>query len=197
MHTRRHLKTKSGIAPLLDDPKNKDSMKFDDEEKASILLKQFSSVFTRETDEEVPRITSRTEKVVSDFKVELEMVIQELKGLNEYKSSGPDELHPRLLIELAHLIALPITMLFNATLKHSTLPNDWRRAFVSPIYKKGSRHLPENYRPISLTAILCKMMEIFVRDELVSHLLQEKLLSKRQYGFITGRSTTNPSFVLP
>ena len=190
MHTRRSLKSKTGIAPLLEDPKNKDSMKFDDDEKASILLTQFSSVFTHETGGEIPRIDTRTEKNISDFRVEVEIVLKELKGLNEYKSCGPDELHPRLLIELAEQIALPITMLFNATLKHGELPTDWRRAFISPIFKKGSKHLPANYRPISLTAILCKVMERLVRDVVVTHLLEERMLSNKQYGFISGRSTT-------
>ena len=66
-HTRRNLKTKSGVAPLLADPKNKDSMKFTEEEKATILLKQFSDVFTREQDGEIPRITSKTEKRIDDL----------------------------------------------------------------------------------------------------------------------------------
>jgi hypothetical protein len=184
------MKTKTGIAPLLDDPKNKDSMKFNDTEKAEILLKQFSSVFTREIDGEIPRIATRTQECISELEITVQMVLEELKGLNQNKSCGPDELHPRLLIELADLIALPVTLLFNMTMEHGTLPDDWRRAFVSPIFKKGSRHLPENYRPISLTAILCKIMERFVRDKLVTHLLDKKLLSKKQYGFIMGRSTT-------
>ena len=190
MHTRRYLKTKSGIAPLLDDPKNKESMKFDDAEKAYILLRQFSSVFTRESDEDIPRIADRTETIISSLVITVEMVSKALKALNQYKSCGPDQLHPRLLIELADLLALPITILFNTTLKQGILPKDWRRAFISPIYKKGSKHLPENYRPISLTAILCKMMERFVRDKVVMHLLDNKLLSNKQYGFISGRSTT-------
>ena len=190
MHTRRYLKTKTGIAPLLDNPKDKESMKFDDDDKARILLKQFSSVFTQEQVGEIPRIESRTESSVSSLEITVQMVLEELKGLNQYKSCGPDELHPRLLIELADDIALPVALLFNATMEHGSLPDDWRRAFVSPIFKKGSRNLAENYRPISLTAILCKIMERFIRDSLVTHLLEKNLLSKRQYGFITGRSTT-------
>ncbi len=190
MHTRRYLKTRNGIAPLLADPKNKESMKFDDAEKASILLNQFSSVFTKEGEGDIPRIADRTETYISDLLITVEMVSIELKALNQYKSCGPDQLHPRLLIELSDLIALPIALLFNATLKKGSLPNDWRKAYVSPIYKKGSKHLAENYRPISLTAILCKMMEKFVRNKVVIHLLDGKLLSNKQYGFITGRLTT-------
>ena len=190
-HTRRYLKTKAGIAPLLEDPEDKNSMKFDDKEKASILLKQFSSVFTHEASDEIPRIDNRTQTTIDDLRITVEMVLKELMKIKPNKSCGPDQLHPRLLIELSDLLALPISILYNATLQHGVLPHDWRRAFITPIYKnKGSRHLPENYRPISLTAILSKIMEKFIRDKLVEHLLDENLLSTKQYGFISGRSTT-------
>ena len=190
MHTRRYLKTKSGIGPLLEDPKNNESMKFEDTEKALILLDQFSSVFTREGDGDIPKIATRTNTLLSNMHLTVEVVRKGIEDLNQYKSCGPDQIHPRLLLELFDLIAVPVTLLFNATLKHGSLPKDWRRAFVSPIYKKGSKHMAENYRPISLTAILCKLMEKFVRDRVVKHLLDNKLLSSKQYGFITGRSTT-------
>ena len=117
------------------------------------------------------------------------MVLHALKTINVNKSSGPDNLHPRLLLELADIIALPVTILFNATLK-DRLPEDWKKAFIAGIFKKkGSRHLPENYRPISLTSILCKIMEKFIRESVVNHLLERGLLSKKQFGFINGRST--------
>ena len=165
-------------------------MKFDDAEKANILLKQFSSVFTREPSGEIPRIENRTATSISDLRITEEMVLKVIRLLNINKSYGPDMLHPRLLVELAELISSPVATLFNTTLKSGVLPNDWKQALITPIYKKGSRHLPENYRPISLTAILCKIMEKFVRDQLVAHLREQNLLSTKQYGFITGRSTT-------
>ena len=68
-HTRRYLKPKSGVTSLLADPKDKDSMKFDDIDKAAILLKQFSSVFTQEATDRIPGIEKRTEKVVKDLHI--------------------------------------------------------------------------------------------------------------------------------
>ena len=188
-HTRRKLKTKTGVAPLLSDPKDSSSMKFDENEKANILLSQFSSVFTREPEGEIPRIKPRTNSKIPDLIITVTMVLEALKNINANKSCGPDNLHPRLLLELADNIALPVTILFNATLKDGTIPKDWKMAFITGIFKKGSKHLPENYRPISLTSILCKIMEKFVRDSVVTHLLEKGLLSKKQFGFISGRST--------
>ena len=115
-HTRRKLKTKSGVAPLLSDPKNSNSMKFDDVDKANLLLNQFSSVFTREPDGEIPRIRERTRINIPDLRITVEMVLDALKKIKVNKSCGPDNLHPRLLLELADIIALPVTTLFNATL---------------------------------------------------------------------------------
>ena len=190
-HARRSLKTKPGVAPLLSNPKDKGSMKFNDGEKASILLQQFSSVFTQESDGDIPTLESRTDRRLNELLVTPQMVAKELKDLNLNKSCGPsDELHPRLLYELADLIAEPVAILFNATLKGGDLPMDWKKATITPIYKKGSRHHAENYRPISLTSILCKTMEKFVRDAVVKHLCEANLLSPKQFGFISGRCTT-------
>ena len=82
------------------------------------------------------------------------MILNKLKNLNVSKSRGPDEIHPCLLIELAEHIAEPIALLINNSMREGFLPDDWKRTFISPIYKKGSKHLAENYRPISLTSIL-------------------------------------------
>ena len=188
-HTRRKLKTKSGVAPLLSNPKDSNSMKFDENDKANLLLNQFSSVFTREPEGDIPRIKERTNIKIPDLVITVEMVLDALKNINVYKSCGPDNLHPRLLIELADIIALPVTILFNATLKDGNIPKDWKMAFITGIFKKGSRHLPENYRPISLMSILCKPMEKFVRNIVVNHLIKRGLISNKQFGFITGRST--------
>ena len=189
-HTRRHLKTKSGIAPLLENQMDHSSMKFDDQSKVEILSKQYSSVFTKEDMNNIPTIEDRSNKLIKDLVITVEMVTKALHEINPNKSCGPDLIHPRLLIELADQIAEPITVLFNKTVQSGILPTDWKRAFISPIYKKGSRHLAENYRPISLTSIISKIIEKLVRDRVVKHLLAEKLLSDKQYGFITGRSTT-------
>ena len=60
---------------------------------------------------------------------------------------------------------------------------------ITPIFKKGAKNLPENYRPISLTAVLCKMLETFIRRAILEHLKTNKLLSSKQFEFISGRST--------
>ena len=70
------------------------------------------------------------------------------------------------------------------------VPNDWKLANISAIFKKGDKSLPSNYRPVSLTCVICKVMESIVRDSLMQHLVNNNLISLKQFGFIKGRSTT-------
>ena len=106
------------------------------------------------------------------------------------KSCGPDEIYPRMLRELADTIAGPFAFLLNMILDSGTMPKDWKLAFVTPIYKKGSKNVAENYRSVSLTSVLCKIMDSFIREHVLKHLLKNRLLSNKQYGVINGRSTT-------
>ena len=69
------------------------------------------------------------------------------------------------------------------------VPYDWKKGGISPIFKKGSKNIAGNYRPISLTCVLCKLMESLLRDHVLNHLMVNPLLSKKQDGFISGRST--------
>ena len=118
------------------------------------------------------------------------MVRKEIISLNVNKSIGPDEISPRLLRELVDHITVPLTIIMNQSLSEGYLPDDWKMAIVSPIYKnKGAKNLAENYRPISLTSIICRVMETFLKQKIMNHLTQEKLLTSKQYGFVSKRST--------
>ena len=188
-HTRKRLKTKNGVAPLLEDPDDKSSLVFDDEKKANILQKQFSSVFTREPLENIPSIEKRTRKSISNILTTAEKVNKKLKALNTNKSYGPDDIHPKLLFELADVISEPLSILLNLSIESGRIPREWKSANITPVFKKGSKNIAGNYRPISLTCVLCRIMESFLKDAIMEHLLDNNLLSPRQHGFISGRST--------
>eukprot|EP00111_Clytia_hemisphaerica_P017404 TCONS_00051471-protein len=148
-YVRSNLKARTGIHPLLENPNNENSIKYDDKSKANILQRQFCSVFTREPLKQLPEFHSRTDKEV-EINILTETIKKELKALNPNKSMGPDELHPRMLKELAEYIAEPLFLIMTKSLNESCLPNDWKHANVSPVYKKGNKNIAENYRPISL-----------------------------------------------
>ena len=70
------------------------------------------------------------------------------------------------------------------------VPSDWKLANVTPIFKKGSKSNPENYRPVSLTSVPCKLMESIIRDNVVDHLLLNQLIKSSQHGFMKHKSCT-------
>jgi hypothetical protein len=92
------------------------------------------------------------------------------------------------LVGIGEAIVKPVTIIFNKTLDMSKVPDDWRRANVTPIYKKGSRTKPENYRPVSLTSQICKLFESIVKEAIVEHLEKFRLLFDSQHGFRKGKS---------
>ena len=106
--------------------------------------------------------------------------------LKNNKSPGPDEIRKCDLLIDPNLIATCLTHIFRASITKGKLPLEWKTAYVTPIYKKGPKTDPSNYRPISLTSVPCKMME-----HIVLHILNEALdefLHNRQHGFRRGLS---------
>ncbi|KFO98352.1 RNA-directed DNA polymerase from mobile element jockey, partial [Calypte anna] len=89
-------------------------------------------------------------------------VRDQLSNLDIHKSMGPDGMHPRVLRELAEVIARPLSIIFSKSWVTGEVPEDWRIANVTPVYKKGKKEDPGNYRPVSLTSIPGKVMEQLV-----------------------------------
>ena len=109
------------------------------------------------------------------------MVQNQLKELNHNKSFGPDEIHPRMLAELSDYLSLPLAVIMNKSLVEGSSPQDWKMAHVTTIYKnKGAENLAVNYRPVSLTSVVCKLMESILRKHTMDHLSDHNLLSNKQ-----------------
>ncbi|KFW63307.1 hypothetical protein AS28_10282, partial [Pygoscelis adeliae] len=82
---------------------------------------------------------------------------------------GPDGIHPRVLRELAEELAKPLSIIYQQSWLTGEVPDDWRLANVTPIYKKGRKKDPGNYRPVSLTSVPGKIMEQFILRALTRH----------------------------
>ena len=112
-----------------------------------------------------------------------------LLRIDPYKSVGPDDIHPRILKELAYELYRPLTHIFRTSMATGIVPDAWKIANVVPIFKKGSKTSPENYRPVSLTSHLGKLLEKIIRKKLMEH-LETQVLVEEQHGFRRGRSCT-------
>ena len=187
-YSNSRLKTKVGIDSLIDEHWQ---LTRDDEEKASILNRYFSSVFTKEDVSTLPSSSpSEHSARLCDLMVTPEMVKLKLKHLKSSSSPGPDKIHPRVLVEAAEQLAEPLSIIYNKSIQSGCLPDDWKLGTVVPILKKGNRQEPENYCPVSLTAIPCKVLESLIRDHLLAYLEENQLLSQHQNGFRSQRSCT-------
>ncbi|CAM4642430.1 unnamed protein product, partial [Lepidochelys kempii] len=120
--------------------------------------------------------------------VEIEAVRDYLEKLDVHKSMGPDELHPRVLKELAAVIAEPLAIIFENSWRTGEVPDDWKKANVVPIFKKGKKEDPGNYRPVSLTSVPGKIMEQVLKESILKHLHERKVIRNSQHGFTKGRS---------
>ena len=110
--------------------------------------------------------------------------------LNTNKSPGADIMHPRVVKVLVAVIVHPCYLIFNLLLKFGTVPSAWKLGLISEIYKnKGSKNSVENYRPISLSSIVCKMLKSIIGDSLMKYLMSNNILTDKQFGFMRGRST--------
>ena len=151
----------------------------------------FASVFTVEGNEEMPEFEQKVkdDEYINNVDIKAEKVLKQLKTLNSAKSCGPDECHPYFLKEYADKIYLPLTDIFRKTLASGEVPEDWRKANITCIFKKGNKQDPGNYRPVSLTSVICKLLESNIREAIMDHLSSHKLLSDSQFGFRRNRST--------
>ena len=112
-----------------------------------------------------------------------------LQKLNPSKASGPDNLSARILKTVATEIAPALASLYQQSLNERQVPDEFKHAHVSPIFKKGQRFDPGNYRPISLTCILCKVHEHIIASAMMNHFEAQKILTPNQHGFRQRHST--------
>ena len=186
-YVRQKMKVKESIGPLTTG--EGDGVAAEPKEMAKILNKFFGTVFTMEdtTHLPVPRELCREDQVMASFEIELSEVEKKLKGLKPEKAPGDDGINPVILKEVPQL-ALPLQLIFNASLRDGVVPLDWKKANVTPIFKQGSKAQPGNYRPVSLTSQVCKVMERILRDHVLAHLQEHQLIRQTQHGFMKGRS---------
>ena len=187
-HVRKNSVHRSGIAPL---KASTGELILGNREKAELLNHYFVSMCTDDNGI-LPPLEAR--KDADDSTLDLvvfrsDQIRQKLKKLKAKTSSGPDGLPSIVFKNLANYIASPLAKIYNLLMLHETIPNLWKQANVTPIFKKGSSASPKNYRPISLTCVGCKIFETIIKTVLMPYFEENNLITASQHGFRTRHST--------
>ena len=174
-----------GVAPI----RSKGKLHTNSKSKAELLNQQFQSVFTNEDHKEkLPDPAGRSYPTIDGLVITYEGVHKSLQKLNTSKAVGPDAIPNLFLKNTAPESAKILQLIFRQSLQTGALPKDWREANISPIYKKGDRNLAQNYRPVSLTSVSCKILEHIIVKHMLNHFDKHNILTKFQHGFRRGLS---------
>lgn len=189
-HVNKKTKVKESVPDLYTE-RAPDKVAETDLEKAELLVKHFASVHIKEQGWTWD-LKDEKRSANDSFNIQIteEQVRKKLNELNVNKSPGPDLVHARILKEASSSIVKPLFLIYNQSIKLGKIPTAWKLASVTPVFKnKGSKNDVSNYRPISLTSIVSRIMESIIRDGLMEYIKEKNLLSPNQFGFVTGRST--------
>jgi hypothetical protein len=186
----KYLNSKRKIKQAVSSLKDKNN-KFAESPKdtANLLGEFFSSTFVQEPYGPLQEDFYKDgESVITNLEISAEDVKKLLQKVNTSKSMGPDNINPKLLVSLADIDSFvhAITLLFEKCFETGLIPCQWKVATVTALHKKGSKCLASNYRPISLTSIVCKLYEQLIRTHVMSHVLSD--ISEKQHGFVPGKS---------
>jgi hypothetical protein len=157
----------------------------DDKQKAEILNDFFASVLKTEPPNEhlnMPLPERHHSTNLYDFVVSPSIVREKLSKLHINKACGPDGFHVNILRNVLDF-DIPLSILFDQTLRTGFIPQDWKDANITPLIKKGSRLSPNNYRPVSLTSQVIKLLEKILYDQLMDYVSKHDLISCHQHGF--------------
>ena len=159
---------------------------------AEELNMHFSSVFTREDTSSLPvpetKFNGSKGERLGQLVVNPEVVASKINKMKENKSPEVDGISPKILKETAEQSSTPLAHVFNMSLQEGIVPLEWKEANIIPLFKKGSRNKSVTCRPVSLTSVICKLLEAIIREHMMGFLIKHKLINPSQHGFLKARS---------
>ena len=185
-----YLKSKSSNKESIGPLKKLDGSETKNDIEVAVTLNDFfGTVFTEEDLDNMPVLdTILADVPMTEVIFSTEKVMKKIDNLRLYSAPGPDGITPKILKTFSEQISLPLSMIYQKSYDSGEVPTDWKKANVTPIFKKGKKCLAINHRPVSLTPVPCKIMESIVKDDVTEYLEENKLINNSQHGFRQKRS---------
>ena len=164
-------------------PNGENQWHFNDQDKANCLNDFYLTVNAEHT--QLPPFAKLTDNSLSEINCtenEIETIIE---VLNPNKASGDDGISHKMLKGVSKSVSKPLCILMNRSFSEGIFPDTWKLANVIPIFKKGDKSQPSNYRPVALLSCIGKLQERIVFKNLYNFLLDNNLLYKYQSVFFT------------
>ena len=183
-YVNKRIGNRSDIGVIIDKSKILDN----DKAKANAFNSYFSSVCVKDNG-----ISPHCKQTICEPLETIEVSeIDIVTSINRLKSNltcGPDGLPPMLFKQIKNSLIVPLTIIFNQLLSVAAVPEVWKKAIITPVFKKGAAGNVCNYRPISITCVASKIMERIISNKIMEHLNINSILHPAQHGFLKGRST--------
>jgi len=159
--------------------------------KASLYNKSLGASYFTHDNKVIPNIACppKPPSSIETIFFPLSSVLNELKKLKHSRTTTPDGFSSHTLLTLGPCLAQPLSCLFEYLFSYHYIPMLWKHSYINPIYKKGSRFDPANYRPIAITSIFCRIMERIIHKQISSYLFANSLLYPSQHGFQSGKTS--------
>ena len=190
-----HFSIKSKIKNRINLLKSNDKIIEGEGEIVNEFNQYFSSVFNKKDNDFEHNIDESSESEIlgnvnsiENVDINPEIIKKIILSLDVNKSGGPDSISSRILKEGVDSFSVGLSIIYSKSLGTSSVPDDWKLANVVPIFKKGSRESVNNYRPVSLTSVVCRILERVIKECTVDFLYRYNLILKTQHGFTKNRS---------